>query len=180
MDEETHSTNPPVDPDPETTRALTHAAETIDLPRTEVMREIQEQSEEATTPRRSHGALSFGGRVRPSTSILIICLLGFLALGSMTLSGGENNKAGWLAPTQAPISTAPATPMRTESSIPSESVEPSMPSMPSSSAESTMPVPSSSPSSTPSETTLETPTTTDEPTVESSSSPSASESTTAP
>lgn len=180
LDEETHSTNPPADPDPETARALTHAAETIDLPRTEVMREIQEQSEEDAPPQRSHGLLSFGGRVRPSTSILIICLLGFLALGSMTLSGGENNKAGWLAPTQTPIPTVPATPMRTESSIPSESVEPSTPSMPSSSAESTMPVPSSSPSSTPSETTLETPTTIDEPTVESSSSPSASESTTAP
>lgn len=181
--EETHSAHPPVAPDPETTRALSHAAETIDLPRTEVMREIQEQSEEATTPRRSHGVLSFGDRVRPSTSILIICLLGFLTLGSMTLSGGENNKAGWLAPTQAPAPAAPAqtpapaapaAPVWTESTIPSGSMEPS------SSAESTMPTPSSSPSSSPSETTLETPTTTDEPTVESSSSPSASESTTAP
>ncbi|CAM3867376.1 mechanosensitive ion channel family protein [Corynebacterium belfantii] len=181
--EETHSAHPPVAPDPETTRALSHAAETIDLPRTEVMREIQEQSEEATTPRRSHGVLSFGDRVRPSTSILIICLLGFLTLGSMTLSGGENNKAGWLAPTQTPAPAAPtqtpapaapAAPVWTESTIPSGSMEPS------SSAESTMPTPSSSPSSSPSETTLETPTTTDEPTVESSSSPSASESTTAP
>ncbi|STC66046.1 small-conductance mechanosensitive channel [Corynebacterium diphtheriae] len=181
--EETHSAHPPVAPDPETTRALSHAAETIDLPRTEVMREIQEQSEEATTPRRSHGVLSFGDRVRPSTSILIICLLGFLTLGSMTLSGGQNNKAGWLAPTQTPAPAAPtqtpapaapAAPVWTESTIPSGSMEPS------SSAESTMPTPSSSPSSSPSETTLETPTTTDEPTVESSSSPSASESTTAP
>lgn len=94
---------------PADSEALANAAENVDVPREQVMREIEEREEGGPgDSRRGPGLLTLGGRVRPSTTVLLLSLLGFLLLGSMTLSGGEASKGGWLAPepvvtTQQPV-----------------------------------------------------------------------------
>ncbi|MEJ5928557.1 mechanosensitive ion channel family protein [Corynebacterium sp. H128] len=97
--------------------ALANAAENVDVPREQVMREIVEREDERTgVDQHDNGLLSLGGRVRPSTTILLLSLLGFMLLGAMTLSGGEGHQDGWLAPQQpttqseVPVESAPAQP----------------------------------------------------------------------
>ncbi|QGU03204.1 putative MscS family protein YkuT [Corynebacterium kalinowskii] len=104
---------------PQSSEALANAAENTEVPRDQVLREIEEREDEVEEkPRRVAGLLSLGGRVRPSTTLLLLALVAVGMLGSMTLSGGTNSdKSGWLAPkpveTQAPA-PAPAPPTQPE------------------------------------------------------------------
>lgn len=99
---------------PQPTEALTNAAENTEVPREQVMREIVERSDEdEVKPRRVEGLLSLGGRVRPSTTLLMLALLVVGMLGSMTLSDGTGErKSGWLAPkpVETVTSVVPAAP----------------------------------------------------------------------
>lgn len=112
-------------PGPEVTgenEALANAAETVDVPREQVMKEIEERSEEEPHHPVFSGILSLGGRVRPSTTLLLIGLLAVGLLGSMTLSDGtEGGRSGWLAPKPvitseepAPVPVAPVAPVYVE------------------------------------------------------------------
>lgn len=104
---------PPKATDTGELEALANAAENADVPREQVMKEIVERSDAPEKPRKVSGILSLGGRVRPSTTLLMIGLLIVGMLGSMTLSDGQQGgQAGWLAPdpvvTQTPEAPAPA------------------------------------------------------------------------
>lgn len=103
--------------------AQANAAETVDVPRDQVMQEIEDRQEDLPEKER-HGWLTFGGRVRPSTTVLLACLVGLILLGSMTLSDGEaGGKSGWLAPPPPePVTTQQQAPVET---APPASVEPS-------------------------------------------------------
>ncbi|MDU0479455.1 mechanosensitive ion channel [Staphylococcus chromogenes] len=106
--------------------ALANAAENVDVPREQVMQEIEQREDGPAENAKRPGVLTLGGRVRPSTTVLLLSLVGFLLLGSMTLSGGEGSRAGWLSPARksepapvtitkevpvapAPVETAPLT-----------------------------------------------------------------------
>lgn len=116
------------EPGPQPSEALTNAAENTEAPREQVMREIEErEDEDEARPHRVAGVLSLGGRVRPSTTLLLLALVAVGMLGSMTLTDGTvGGKSGWLAPepveTQAPA-PVPAPPVQLEPVTPTQQVE---------------------------------------------------------
>lgn len=122
---------PLTQPQPQASEALANAAENAEVPREQVMREIEEREDEYEgKPHSMAGLLSLGGRVRPSTTLLLLGLLIVGMLGSMTLSDGtEGGKSGWLAPkpvitSEAPAPAPPEPPVYVETHTPETSEAP--------------------------------------------------------